>query len=68
MALSAVRRALGKRIAVDLPIVGYGGAGIMLGGKKPVSERAGIGTLHNILNIKCFLSHLLFYRNNNKRV
>ena len=45
MALSAVRRALGKRIDVQLPIVGYGGAGIMLGGKKPVTERAGIGEL-----------------------
>lgn len=38
-----IRRALGRRINVDLPIIGFGGAGIMLGGKEPVDNRANLG-------------------------
>ena len=45
MALSAMRRPLGKRVDVQLPIVGYGGAGVMLGGKQPATERAAIGKI-----------------------
>lgn len=43
MAFSTIRRALGRRISVELPIVGFGGAGIMLGGTNQVDHRSQIG-------------------------
>ena len=43
MAFSTIRRALGRRISVELPLVGFGGAGIMLGGTNAVDHRSQIG-------------------------
>jgi hypothetical protein len=49
MAFTSIRRALGRRVDFQLPVVGFGGAGIMLGGKEPVTDRAGIGESHGMV-------------------